>query len=438
MALPNSIGLTLCSSVLTTLLLASSALAGSNEPSLDWPAFRGDGSGTGRSADIPLTWGEGENLRWAIEIDGLGHSSPIVWKDCVYLTCWTGYGEDPDDVGDPADLQRHLVCIDREHGDVLWTASVDAAEREDPFEGRLASHGYASNTPITDGERIYVHFGKRGVLAFDLEGNELWHAAIGSSSSEWNTGSAGSLALLDNLLFVNAADESFSVRALQKDTGEEVWRRESKALDVAFGAPLVAGSAEQTVVVFALLESIWGLDPKTGNPTWTVTTKTNGSLAPTPIVHENVVYSLGGQSGSRCYAIRLGGSGDVTESHVSWISRHGAYVSSPLHFDGHLYWADERGQAYCLNASSGELIYRERIGGDFYASPVLAGDAIYFVSRTSGTFVLPARPEYQVLAHNTLDTGRTRFDASPAISANQLFLRSETHLYCVQESEAAE
>jgi outer membrane protein assembly factor BamB len=169
-----------------------------------------------------------------------------------------------------------------------------------------------------------------------------------------------------------------------------------------------------------------------------VTTKTTGALAPTLIVEGDMLYSLGGQTDDRCYAVRLGGEGDVTESHVVWRSRHGAYVSSPLFHEGLLFWADERGFAYCADAETGALLYRERIDAEFYASPVQADDVLYYVSRNSGTFVLPAGAEFEVLAHNRIETDAGRFDASPAISDGRMYLRSGTHLYCVAKEGGEE
>jgi outer membrane protein assembly factor BamB len=401
----------------------------------DWRAFRGTDASASRTAvALPLSWSDDENVGWSTELPGPGTSSPIVLGDSVYVTCWTGYGLDPASPGEPADLRRHLLRIRRKSGAVLWTTSVKPDAAEDPFGGRMASHGYASSTPVSDGERVYVFFGKSGVLAFNLDGGLVWESDVGKGSSTWLTGSGSSLALHGDLLFVNASDESTSLVALNRNTGAEVWKRETPTLDLAFDTPVLVHSEERTDLVFALLEEIWGLDPKTGDLRWSVKTRTNGSLAPTIVPGDGVIYSLGGQSGTRAYSIRLGGEGDVSESHVLWTSRYGAYVPSPLLAGEHLYWVDDSGMAHCALARTGELVYRERLEGDFRASLIRAGNALYAVSREDGTYVLPARPAFELLAHNRLEADESSFDATPAVAGGQLFLRSGTTLHCIESN----
>jgi outer membrane protein assembly factor BamB len=398
----------------------------------DWRGFRGTDARASSESPAPTSWNDDENIAWSLELLGPGTSSPVVLGESVFVTCWSGYGLDPLAPGDPADLRRHLLCVHRRTGAVLWTATVEPDEAEDPYAERMTTHGYASSTPVTDGEHVYVFFGKSGVLAYGLDGRQQWRTDVGKGSSEWLTGSGSSLALHGDLLFVNASDESASVRALNKDTGKTIWKRETPRLDVAFDTPVIVESGGRTDLVFALLEEIWGLDPQTGDLRWSVTTKTNGAFAPTIVPGDGVIYSLGGQTGQRAYAIRLGGEGDVTASHVLWTSQHGTYVPSPLLHGEHLYWVDDGGIAFCAVAATGELVYRERLGGAFYSSVIRVGDALYAVSREDGTFVLPARPEFELLAHNRIEADESSFDATPAAAGGQLFLRSGTTLYCIE------
>lgn len=412
------------------LAAAASIQAQAPDPTQDdWLAFRGTDGSASSESPVPIEWDE-DAVTWRMELPGRGSSSPIVLGDSIYVTCWSGYALDTAAPGNPGDLKRHLLRVDRRTGEILWTVTLDRAANEDPYEGRMANHGFASGTPVSDGGRLYVFFGKAGMFAFDLDGNQLWHSEVGSSSSQWNTGSGSSPTLWKDRLFINASDESEAILALDAATGEQLWSRSSRSLDQAYDTPVVT-EGDDPVVLFAFLGGVWGLSPQDGELLWSVKTRSNGAMAPSIIVDGDVAYSLGGQTGTRAYAIRLGGSGDITDSHVLWSSRNGSYVSTPLLFEGHLYWVDEGGIAYCTVAETGELVYRERLEGMFYASVVRAGDTLYATSRENGTFVYPASPEFRLLAHNMFEDDDSVFHATPALSGGQIFLRSDRYLYCV-------
>ena len=188
----------------TAALIFLSSLAQATE---NWPQFRGPtGNGHSDAKDLPLTWSETQNLRWKTPLPGLGSSSPIVLRDKVFVTCYSGYGLDPDNPGDLNNLKRHLLCIRAADGEVLWDKTVPAVLPEDPYKGMFRQHGYASQTPTTDGERIYVFFGKTGVLAYDLNGTQLWRTPVGSASDKMLWGSAASPTLYKNMVIVNAWD----------------------------------------------------------------------------------------------------------------------------------------------------------------------------------------------------------------------------------------
>ena len=195
-------------------------------PAGDWPRFHGpDGSGISPDTQpLPVKWSETENLKWKCKLPGPGSSSPIVVGQRVFVTCWTGYGMDRDNVGDQKDLRRHLICLDRDTGNVLWDKSVEPVLPEDPYSGNFTQHGYASHTPVSDGQRVYVFFGKTGVLAFDLDGKKLWQTSVGTGSGPHGWGTASSPILYKNLVIVTASAESKSLVALNKETGKEVWR----------------------------------------------------------------------------------------------------------------------------------------------------------------------------------------------------------------------
>ncbi|HEX6985436.1 MAG TPA: PQQ-binding-like beta-propeller repeat protein, partial [Planctomycetaceae bacterium] len=203
-------------------MAAFAAAASSLLPAVaaDWPRFRGpNGSAVSADTDLPVTWSDAENVAWKAALPGPGASSPVVSNGRVFVTCYSGYGVDRSNPGDPKDLQRHLVCLDPRDGRVLWDRTVPAVQPEDRYEGMLTEHGYASATPAADGERVYVFFGKSGVLAFDFDGNRLWQTSVGTGSAMMGWGSGTSLLLYKDLVIVNANAESESIVALDKATG---------------------------------------------------------------------------------------------------------------------------------------------------------------------------------------------------------------------------
>ena len=424
--------------------IACVALLAPSARAADWPRFRGPGGlGIGASA-VPLEWSDEKNLCWRTPLPGPGSSSPVIHGDDVFVTCYSGYGVPGEPVGDPAKLVRHLLCVDRTTGRVKWQRDVPAELPEDPYEGFLTEHGYASSTPVVDADAVYAFFGKSGVIAFDRTGEELWRVAVGKESSSRHWGSAASLVLQGDLLIVNAAEESQSLRGLDRRTGREVWKSEAAALELAYGTPALAtvpdGGSE---LVVAVPEELWGLDPATGKLLWHAEHPLTGNVSPSILVDGDTVYVFGGFRSAGSLAVRTGGRGDVTKSHVLWTSKTSSYVATPLVHDGHLYWIDDRGQAFCANARTGEQVYRSRVEGiaaggrPVYASPVFSAGRIYVASRWSGTFVLPAEPRFEILAHNRFASDESDASGTPAIADGCLFHRSGRFLACVGESVTA-
>lgn len=423
------------------LFLLSTALSRSAAGG-DWLQFRGPG-GSGASADarIPLQWSDARNVRWKTALPGPGASSPIVSGGYVFVTCYSGYGVDPRDPGRMEDLKRHLLCIERTSGKIAWACRVDAALPEDSYGGMgLTEHGYASNSPVTDGQRVYAFFGKSGVLAFDIQGRQLWRADVGHESSNRRWGSAASLILCDDMLIVNASEESQPIRAFDKLTGKERWKTEASSLELTYATPtIVELSNGRKELVLGVPNEVWGMNPETGKLKWYAATQMSGNVGPSPVAHNGVVYLMGGYPQQQSVAIRAGGKGDVARTHVLWSSRDSSYIPSPVLHNGNLYWVNDQGVANCVTAATGKSVYHERIPQTagtgrrkaFYASVVLSGERLYAVSRTGGTYVLLAKPTFAVLAQNQLASDASDFNASPAISDGQLFLRSNRFLYCI-------
>jgi outer membrane protein assembly factor BamB len=424
-----------------TALLVAAIVGGwwGGASAAEWPQFRGPGgAGVGESS-VPVTWSNAQHLRWKTPLPGPGSSSPIVQGDHVFVTSYSGAGGAGEPAAGPAKLVRHLLCVRKADGVVLWQRDLTAELPEDAYEGFLTEHGYASSTPVTDSRgMVFVFFGKSGVVAFDTAGEKLWQTAVGKESSNRRWGSAASLVLQGDNVIVNAAEESQSIRALDRKTGQQAWKAEGAALELAYGTPgLVSLDDGSQELVIAVPGEVWGMDPVSGKMLWHAKTALTGNVSPSVIVDGTTIYLFGGFRSSGSLAIRAGGRGDVTRSHVLWTSRNSSYVATPLLHEGHLYWIDDRGQAFCSNAATGELVYRERVDGmaqggrPVYASPVLSAGRLYVVSRWSGTFVLPAAPRYEILAQNRFESDDSDFSGTPAISDGDIFLRSGQFLYCV-------
>jgi outer membrane protein assembly factor BamB len=395
----------------------------------DWPQFRGPGGqGVSPSRGLPLTWGPKENVVWKAALPGAGTSSPIVVGARVFLTSYSGFGVPGEGRGAMDRLKLHLICLNRDDGKILWNTEVvpklpeQAAIRE--------NHGYASSTPASDGERVYVFFGKSGVFAFDLDGKQIWRTEVGSGLHVW--GSAASPVLYGNLVIVNASVESQSLVALDRKTGKEVWRIQDirEAWNTPALVPVKDGKSE---LVVPMPRQVLAFDPATGERLWSCANDISWYIAPSVVANEGILWSIGGRSGVAAVAIRAGGRGDVTGTHRLWTGTKGSNVSSPVIHEGHLYWMHDRlGIACCAEAATGKIVYEERLrgAGQVYASPVLADGKLYYVTRTGRTFVLKAGPRYELLAENDLGDAST-FNASPAVAGDRLLLRSDRFLYCL-------
>ncbi|MES2790136.1 MAG: PQQ-binding-like beta-propeller repeat protein [Planctomycetota bacterium] len=411
--------------------LATGVLCGMLSPVLaaDWPQFRGPG-GQGASAEtgLPAKWDGTHGQVWKTPLPGAGASSPIIIGDRVFLTCFTDPGTDK--------MARHLICVGRTDGKIQWQKTVPGKSSEDSWSGFLRDHGYTSSTPVSDGEHVYVFYGRAGVLGYDLEGKELWHTDVGDGSDRRGWGSGASPILYKNTVIVNAGAEGEAIIALDKLTGKEVWRAKAENARGSWSTPILVDveGGRQDLVIGVPFE-IWGLNPDNGKLRWYASVLDAEVMCTSLIAHDGVIYAIGGRQGGAA-ALKAGGSGDVSTSNLLWKASIGSYVTSPVYQDGHLYWVTDRGIAVCLNAQTGAKVFEKRVDGakNLYASVMLADGKLYAVTRRSGTFVLDARPEYTVISQNDLGDD-SDFNASPAVSHGQLFLRSNTALYCLAEKK---
>tara|TARA_R110002096_G_scaffold24760_18_gene78004 strand:- start:389 stop:1618 length:1230 start_codon:yes stop_codon:yes gene_type:complete len=401
-------------------LLALSLLTLVPASAENWPQFRGpNGSGIAANAEaIPNEWSANENLAWKTELPGKGSSSPIIWGDRIFLTSYSGYGESQENPGDRGNLKRHLICLNKADGKILWETPHQAENQVSGYANFVAHHGYASHTPVTDGKAVYVFYAKEGALAYDFDGNLLWHfTGVGTDTGGF--GSGGALALSEDLLIVNASSESKAIIALDKATGKEVWRKEG--IVQCYNTP---GLADDVVLVNAR-DQFLGLDARTGAERW----KLGGPdayVCNSPTVVDGIAYAI---QGGRGPTVAISAEGKTL-----WSSKRAVTVPSPAIRNG-LIFIPERDIFTCLDASTGEEVYRERVSVPItdrtYASPLVIGDRILVVTRKDGAMIYAASRNFELLAHNKIVGDDSLWNASPAVSDGRLFLRSERAIYCI-------
>ena len=426
----------------------------------DWPRFLGpSGSGVSpESVATPVKWSDDENMKWSMDLPGKGVSSPIVVGDKVFVTAYSGYG-----VGGGnekiEDLKRHLVCVNRDDGKEVWSKEIAAVQPEDPYSGMgVPAHGYASHTPVSDGKHVFAFFGKTGVVAFDMDGNQKWQKSVGTGSGRMRWGSASSPLLFGDLVIVNASDESEAMFGFDKSTGKEVWKMPAGDLANSWGTPLIVKTGERSDLVVGVPGEVWGLNPESGKLRWysrgTTDTSTSASLAPGD---DGVIFATGGRGGE-AVAVKVGGKGDVNDSHVVWDANIPGRFATPVYHDGHLY-SFASGIMTCYDAESGDKVEQKRLaassdrggggggrgrggrgggGGGMrnldYASPILADGKFYITGSTGTFYVLSATSEMELLATNKI-SDETGFGGTPAVSNGELFIRSGSKLYCIAKTQ---
>ncbi|HSH92852.1 MAG TPA: PQQ-binding-like beta-propeller repeat protein [Roseimicrobium sp.] len=398
----------------------------------DWPRFRGpDGDGTAGTG-APVQWSETENVLWKTPLPGPGSSSPIVSGNRIFLTAYSGYGLNPTNAGDVSTLRRHALCYDLNSGRQLWSHSVAPAGPQTLYQGRyITTHGYASSSAVTDGRNVYFFLGDSGVFAYSLDGKPVWQGNVGTASHDW--GSGASPILEGDLLIVNGASESDSLVAFHKLTGQVVWTY--KGISRAWNTPVViTGADRRRQLLIAPNGRVLGIDVLTGKEIWRAKGIAAAELCPSFVVREGIGYLVGSPKGETM-ALRLDGRGDVGATNEIWRISKGSNVGSPVLKDGHLFFSnDSRGMVYCVKANTGEVVYEERLPGrgvQLYASPILSGNMLYYVSRAGVTYRVTAEPQFTLAGTNSLAGDDSVFNASPALVSGKLLLRSDKHLYCI-------
>lgn len=399
----------------------------------DWLQFRGpNGSGVSNEKGLPTSWSATKNINWKRKLPGPGASSPIVVGNRIYVTCYSGYGLSKESPGDMSNLKKHLVCIDRKSGRIVWDTKVRYDRRDHGYTGFMCLHGYASSTPVSDGKNIYAYFGNWGAYAFDKAGKQLWRFDCGSRTHGF--GSGASPILHKNLLIVNASVESATIYAINKSTGKEVWK--ATGIRDAWNTPVIVKTGKHHELVVTVHGAVVGLDADNGKSLWRWKPESRATyVCPSLVAHQGIVYGMPTYGGPVA-AIRAGGDGDVSKSHTSWTNRRfTTTVESPVYANGHLFYPHDNGNTLAVfDAKTGTEKKRVRFrprSGTIYASPLVVGDKLYVVTRSEGTFVFSATPKLEQLAHNVIADDKSIFNGSPVPHDGQLLLRSDAYLYCI-------
>lgn len=397
----------------------------------DWWRFRGPNGSAVANEKIPENWGDEKNLTWKAELPGPGSSSPIVVGDKIFVTCYTGYGTNAER-GAAENLIRHLLCLSLKDGQLLWDQSISGGSTEDGFSGFLREHGYATSTPVSDGQRVFVFYGKAGVIAYDLNGQRLWQTSVGTGSAANRWGSGASPIIYKDLVIVNAAAESKSIIALDGVTGKQVWKSPADNIYQSWSTPVLVDLPEGGVeMVLSAPYELWGFNPATGKFLWYADAIEDQTICGSAVARDGVVYAVGGRGGS-AVAVKCGGKDDVSKTHTLWKGSLSAYVPSPVLAGERIFCVSERGILGCLNVKDGKQIFQSRLrdAGGIYASPAVFGDRLLIVTRRNGTLVLDVHGSGEVLTTNKF-TDDSDFNASPVVADERLLLRSNKALYCV-------
>ena len=428
-----------------------SRLSGAGSGPADWPYWRGlaaDGMAVG---DAPLKWSDTENVRWKTDIPGLGNSSPIVWGDQIFVTTAvpTGApaaaasvappsGPAPGSRGraqgpPPVEHRFELLSLDRKTGKILWQRTATTAV---PHEGVHSTYGsFASNSPVTDGKRVYAFFGSRGIYCYDLKGSLVWQKDFGVQMRMRMAFGEGMAPVLadDRLILVFDHEGDSFIVALDKVTGKEIWRV-ARAERSNWAAPLIVDFKGRKQVVVSASTKVRSYDLRDGSLIWECA-GLGANAIPHPVRQDDLVFVMSGYQKPNLMAIRLGREGDLTGTDaVVWSQTRGnSYVPSPVIFNNKLYVLADTGMLSCYNAKTGEPYYQqERLPKtySFKSSPVGANGKLYLASEDDDVIVVKMGEKFEVLATNTMSD--QTFIATPAIAGGEIYLRSKTRLYCIR------
>lgn len=389
-----------------------------------WPQFRGPtGQGLSDSVGLPVSWGEKDNIAWKVPVPGRGWSSPVVLGGQIWLTTALDEGR-----------SVRALCFELQSGKLLHNVEVFRPEKPAPLNDK---NSHASPTPVIEGKKVWVHFGSMGTACLSTASGEvLWRNT--EHETDHKEGPGSSPALHGDLLLLNfdGRDKRFVV-ALNKDSGKLAWKTDRSAprqfsseLHKAYSTPLVIRSDGRDLAISPGGMRVSAYDVRTGDEVWYVDYP-GFSTVPRPVAGHDMVFLSTGYLGPKIWAIRLGGKGNVSGTHVAWKHNRQAPANpSPLLVGKELYFVSDGGVATCLDAISGKERWTQRLGGNFSASPLFADGRIYFFNEAGQTTVIAPETTFRRLAVNQLQGTQM---ATPAVVGKAFFLRTDTHLYRIEK-----
>ncbi len=425
-------GITLLAVVLSSFPAGGTVANGDEEsppPSAGWPQFRGPtGQGTvGAGESVPVSWSETENIAWRAKVPGSGWSSPVIDGDELWVTTSTESGR-----------SLRAISFDLATGKLTRNIKVFDIDRAGTIHSK---NGHASPTPILDGDRVYVHFGANGTACLTRSGRILWKRTL---AYYHHHGSAGSPVLVDGVLVVvcdgftgpfydkatrpGVENLQFAV-GLDAATGDVRWKT-PRAGRHSYCTPLVVSVDGKPQVICPGGDHVWAYDPADGRELWNCRYE-GYSVIPRPVTKNGVVFVCTGYDAASLMAIRLGGQGDVTNSHLAWRYAQGVpFTPSPVIVGDYIYLVSDNGILSCVTLGGGQLEWKQRLGGNFSASPICVEDRLYCQSEDGVTHVVRVGPKFEKLSTNKIK-GKTF--ASPAVVDGRIYLRSDKQIYCVAE-----
>ena len=409
----------------------------------DWPEFRGprgDGHvaapGETKPIGLPLTWSETNNVKWKTEIPHKGWSTPVIMGGQVWMTTATADGQD-----------YYAICVDEKTGKILFNEHLFHTDTPESLGNGASMNCYATPSSVIEPGRVYVHFGSFGTACLDTTtGKTLWKR--NDLPCRHYRGASSCPVIFENLLILtfDGADLQYLV-GLDKKTGENVWKTNRSVIwndeneggqmvrdgdwRKAHSTPLIGMVAGKPQLFSTGAKAAYGYDPRNGKEIWKVQYR-DWSVAPRPIYDQGLVYMTTGLNKKELWAVRPDGTGDVTDTHVTWkLNKNVAKYASLIAVDGLIYMAADESFITAVDAKSGQIVWTERIGGKYAASPIYADGRLYFFDQQGSTIVLKPGRTMEVLATNKLDAG---FMASPAVDGKAFYLRTKTHLYRIEST----
>ncbi len=419
------------------VFLLSSVYASAN-----WPEFRGPNQNgivppaeQGSTRNLPTEWSESKNIKWKTPIPYRGWSTPVIWDDQIWLTTATEDGK-----------EMFAICADLSSGKITYNKRLFYNESPRPLGNRV--NGYASPSPTIEDGRVYIHFGSYGTACLNTETKEVvWQRR--DLPCDHYRGPGSSPVIYKDLLILtmDGVDLQYQI-ALDKQSGDTVWKtdRTTDFNDLGpdgkpkaggdyrkdYSTPIIVDTDSGTQLIITCSKAIYGYNPDTGDELWKLP-HTGFSNAARAVYADGLAYISTGSGRTEAWAIHVDGRGEIGDDHIVWrVSRSVPKMSSPVLVDNLLYMVSDGGIVSCVNVKTGEEIWKERIGGNYFASPIYADGKIYFFSDAGKTTIIKEGREFKVIAVNELEDG---FMASPAVSGDSQILRTKTHLYRVESMD---